>query len=114
VILAADKASLHGLLVDINHYLVSELNLQLKSNYQIFPVSDRGIDFVGYKFYHTHILMRKSIKKRFCRKAARLNKKNLTAKEYKRRIAPWTGWAKHCNSKHLLKIVLNRYYEEVC
>lgn len=106
VILAGNKEYLHGLLVEINDYLVSRLNLQLKGNYQIFPVEARGIDFVGYKFYNTHILMRKSIKKRLCRKAARLNKKQLTEKEYRMRIAPWLGWAKHCNSRHLLKTVL--------
>lgn len=106
VILASDKAYLHGLLVEINDYLVAELNLLLKGNYQVFPVEKRGIDFVGYVFYHTHILMRKSIKKRLCRKAAKLNKKQLTEKEYRQRIAPWLGWAKHCNSRHLLKTVV--------
>ena len=107
VILAPDKPYLHGLLVDINDYMTNNLSLQLKSNYQIFPVDSRGIDFVGYKFYHTHILMRKSIKKRLCRKAAKLNKKNINAKSYRIQIAPWLGWAKHCNSKHLLKKVIN-------
>lgn len=107
VILAHDKAYLHGLLNEITTYLNTELNLQLKSNYQIFPVESRGIDFVGYKFYHTHILMRKAIKKRLCRKAAKLNKKDIDAKSYRMQIAPWLGWAKHCNSKHLLKKVIN-------
>ncbi|MEA5061840.1 MAG: reverse transcriptase domain-containing protein [Petrimonas sp.] len=105
VILSGNKPYLHGLLVEINHYLATRLNLQLKGNFQVFPVTDRGIDFVGYKFYHTHILMRKSIKKRLCQKAAKLNKKDLTEKEYRVRIAPWLGWARHCNSCHLLKTV---------
>ena len=107
VILAPDKPYLHALLVDINDYLTERLNLQLKGNYQVFPVADRGIDFVGYKFYHTHTLMRKTIKKRFCRKVAKLNKKDINAKSYRMQIAPWLGWAKHCDSKHLLKKVLN-------
>ena len=107
VILAPDKVYLHELLTEVTAYLNNELNLQLKGNYQVFPVDSRGIDFVGYKFYHTHILMRKSIKKRLCRKAAKLNKKDIDAKAYKMQIAPWLGWAKHCNSKHLLKKVLN-------
>lgn len=106
VILAPNKPYLHGLLNEITDYLHSELNLQLKGNYQVFPVDSRGIDFVGYKFYHTHILMRKSIKKRLCRKAAKLNKKDIDAKSYRMQIAPWLGWAKHCDSKHLLKKVI--------
>lgn len=111
VVLAADKSYLHGLLVKINDYLETRLKLQLKGNYQVFPVAERGIDFVGYRFYHTHILMRKSIKKRLCRKTAKLNKKDLTEKEYRMRIAPWLGWAKHCNSRNLLKTVIRN--EEV-
>ena len=112
VILSGNKPYLHGLLVEINDYLVSRLNLQLKGNYQVFPVTSRGIDFVGYKFYHTHILMRKSIKRRLCRKAAKLNKKDLTEKEYRVRIASWIGWAKHCDTRNLLKTIIKD--EEVC
>ena len=107
VILGKDKPYLHALLVQINHYLIDILNLQLKGNYQVFPVEKRGIDFVGYVFYHTHVRMRKSIKKNLCRKAARLNKKDITPKEYRHKLASHTGWAKHCNSKHLLKKVIN-------
>ena len=111
VILSPDKPFLHGLLVDINDYLTDNLNLQLKQNYQVFPVDSRGIDFVGYVFRHTHILMRKSIKKRFCRKVGKLNKKEITEKEYMMQVSPWIGWAKHCDSNHLLKTILR--YEKV-
>lgn len=108
VILSGNKPDLHELLKDIDTYLVTRLKIKIKGNYQVFPVDSRGIDFVGYVFYHSHVLMRKTIKKRLCRKAAKLNKrKQITDKEYKIKIAPWIGWAKHCNSKHLLKTVLN-------
>ena len=106
VILASDKPYLHELLVGINDYMTDKLKLQVKGNYQVFPVSARGIDFVGYIFYHTHIMMRKSIKKRFCRKVAKLNKKDLDPKQYKMQVSPHLGWAKHCNSKHLQKKIL--------
>ena len=62
IILSNDKSYLKNIFVTIKIYLKEVLDLRLKSNYQIFPVSSRGIDFVGYKFYHTHILLRKSIK----------------------------------------------------
>lgn len=107
VILAANKPYLHALLKDIDNYLTDRLKLKLKGNYQVFPVAARGVDFVGYVFFHTHILMRKTIKKRLCRKAAKLNKQDIDAKSYKMQIAPWIGWASHCNSRHLLKKVLH-------
>jgi len=62
VILAPDKPYLHGLLSEIRNYLDEKLKLAVKDNYQVFPVDARGIDFVGYVFYHTHTRLRKSIK----------------------------------------------------
>lgn len=111
VILGKNKMYLHGLLIAINDYLKNRLKLQIKENYQVFPVDDRGIDFVGYVFRHKYILMRKSIKKNLCRNAAKLNKKHIGEKEYKQKIAPWIGWAKHCNSRNLLKKVVK--YESI-
>lgn len=95
VILSEDKKYLHNLLSEINLYLKEKLKLTVKENHQVFPVKSRGIDFLGYRFFHTHILLRKSIKKRFA-KAVSKNKDRSV-------IAAYWGWAKHCNSKHLIK-----------
>ena len=54
VFMHKDKDYLHGLLVQVNDYLNEKLNLKLKENYQIFPIEKRGIDFVGFVFYHEH------------------------------------------------------------
>jgi len=95
VILACDKPSLHQLLSDIRNYLTTELNLILKQNYQVFPVASRGIDFVGYVFYHTHTRLRKSIKQNYAREVAGRNKPEA--------VAGFKGWADHCDSRHLVK-----------
>lgn len=107
VILSRDKETLHRLFIEMSTYLSEHLKLQVKGNYQVFPVAARGIDFVGYVSYHTHTLMRKRIKQRMCRKATRLRKKGLEQKNFVHRMAPHLGWAKHCNSKHLLKKVIH-------
>ncbi len=99
VILSSSKPYLHQLLSDIRTYLEQHLHLRIKENYQVFPVDARSIDFVGYRFYHTHTLLRKSIKKNFARMLAR--RRNPAS------IASYNGWAKHCNSKHLLKKILH-------
>jgi len=111
VILDSEKEKLHCLLEEIKSYMGNILNVKLKGNYQIFPADVRGIDFLGYVFYHNHIMMRKGIKKNFCRMVAKLNKKNMDPKEYKIRICSWLGWAKHCNSRHLIKTIIKN--EEV-
>jgi retron-type reverse transcriptase len=110
VILCDNKEDLHQLRKDIQEYLSGRLKLQLKGNYQVFPVAYRGIDFVGYVFYHTHIRLRKRIKKNFCRRVAKLNKRNLTVKEYKIGICSWIGWTKYCNSRNLIKTI-NKHEE---
>lgn len=99
VILADSKPYLHQLLSDIRDYLSGNLKLEVKQNHQVFPVSSRGIDFVGYVFYHTHTLLRKSIKKNFARM--------LKQRKNDKSIASYNGWAAHCNSKNLLKKLLN-------
>jgi retron-type reverse transcriptase len=99
VILARNKADLHQLLADIKQYLVEKLKLEIKGNYQIFPVEARGIDFVGYVFYHSHTLLRKRIKKKFARAMAKGNNRAS--------MAAYNGWAKHCDSKNLIKKLNN-------
>lgn len=103
VILNADKRTLHNIFFEIRNYLWDNLRLEVKRNWQVFPVDSRGIDFVGYVFYHTHVKMRKRIKKRLCCNVARLRKTNIKEKDFLQSISPWIGWAKHCNSRHLLK-----------
>ena len=99
VILSGSKPELHGLLAMIREYLEMNLKLEIKGNYQVFPVDLRGIDFVGYVFRHTHTLLRKSIKKSFARKLKRGSNRQS--------IASYSGWCKHCNSRHLLKKLLD-------
>ncbi len=98
VVLHHSKEYLHKLLAEISHYLRFNLKLQVKPNYQIFPVAARGIDFVGYIIYHTHVLLRKRIKQNF----ARMLKKNPN----KASIDSYTGWLKHCDSHNLIKKLL--------
>lgn len=98
VFLSGSKDYLHSLLSAVDAYLNTNLKLAIKSNYQIFPVDARSIDFVGYRFFHTHTLLRKTIKKDFARAVA-ANKPAAT-------IASYKGWAKHCNSRNLIKKLL--------
>ena len=54
---------------------------------QVFPIDKRGIDFVGYVLYPTHILLRKGIKQRF----KRMLRRNRNYKS----IASYNGWLSH-------------------
>lgn len=87
----------------VKEELKEVLNLRLKSNYQIFPVDDRGVDFVGYRFYHTHVLLRKSIKIRLFKLIRRYQSGKIDKQELRRRMQSYFGWLKFCNSKNLLR-----------
>ena len=102
VILADSKPYLHELLAEIREYMSDYLKLTIKENYQVFPVDSRGIDFVGYVFYHSHTRLRKSIKKSFARAISKGSNSQS--------IASYAGWAKHCDSRNLIKKLL---HEEV-
>ena len=106
IILHSDKEFLHQMLHEIQQYLGS-LKLQLKDNYQIFQVDNRGISFVGYIIRHDYILVRKSVKQNMCRKSIKLQKIKATYEEYRQQMCSHVGWLKHCNGIHLLKKILH-------
>ena len=114
VILAPNKEVLHELLHEIRAYLKG-LKLRVKRNYQVFPVDSRGIDFLGYVFYHTHTLLRKSIKQKLCRRVAKLNKRKIvpSKEDYKQQICSWWGWCKYCDSLNLMNKLSKTFPYEI-
>lgn len=108
VIFSKDKESLHTLIKDIIEYLNINLKLTVKSNYQVFPLDSRGLDFVGYKFYHTHTLLRKSIKHRMCKCLSRLYNKMYSNSYARRKVCSYFGWLKFCNSINFCKKLVLR------
>jgi len=86
VILSDSKEELHTRFQEIKKYLGDNLKLEVKSNHQIFPVESRGIDWVGFRHYHTHVLLRKSIKQKYKKNPIKMNH---------------NSWLAHCNSVNL-------------
>ena len=103
VILGGDKRELHGLERDIEAYMKT-LHLEIKPTWRVFPTST-GIDFVGFVFYPTHTRLRKGVKQRLCRRIAHIlhRKETPERKAFLQELAPWWGWLKHCDSRHLLQ-----------
>lgn len=101
VVFSSNKESLHQLFQEIKEYLFDNLKLDIKGNHKVCPTDNHGLDFVGYVTRSTHVLMRKGIKQAFARRVAK--------KASKKTLSAYYGWAKHCNSTHLLKKL--KYYE---
>ena len=120
---SSSKEQLREAFKEIRKMIEDELKLKIKGNYQIFPIAanrydkhGRALDYVGYMFFREQKLIRKNIKKNFCHATARLNRRKppLDAKAYKQAVAPWLGWAKHSDSKHLLKTIIKPcYYDSI-
>ena len=95
LVLAESKAEL-WLIRDAIHEMLEAIGLEIKPNERGFPVSE-GIDFVGYKIYPDHVLLRKRIKKKFAAKIKKI-------KSRKRRhelIASFYGMTKHADCANL-------------
>lgn len=95
LVLAETKAEL-WLIRDAIHEMLEAIGLEIKPNERVFPVSE-GIDFVGYKIYPDHVLLRKRIKKKFAAKIKKI-------KSRKRRhelIASFYGMTKHADCANL-------------
>jgi retron-type reverse transcriptase len=98
VILSSDKQYLHYLRKEIQDYLLGNLKLSVKKNWQVFPVESRGIDFLGYVFFHSHTRLRKSIKKNFARKI-----KHAVGLRRVEILGSYKGWCMHANCVNLYK-----------
>lgn len=117
VVFASDKKYLHDLLVEIRAYLRDNLKLKVKRNFQVFPTDSRGVDFLGFRFYHTHTLIRKRIKKNMCRRVAVLRhvlvKHPISRRSFRKQVASWWGWCKYSDSKNLCKTIFKNLPYEI-
>ena len=87
------------------HICAERAGLEVKANEQVFCISNRPLDFLGYITYgNGRIAIRKHIKHRFA-----LRWRRVKSKERKRELlGSFYGIAKHANAKHLFK-KLTRY-----
>ena len=96
VVLGKSKAEL-WLVRDVVHELVEHIDLEVKANERVFPVSE-GIDFLGYVIYSSkHVELRKRIKQKMARKMHEVRSR----KRRRELIASFYGMAKHANCNML-------------
>ena len=113
VILSESKQFLSGVMVFVNDYLINDRLLDMKRNYQIFPVDARGIDFIGYVIYRTHCLARKRNKKALCREVSKMRKRGIADDDIRLALASRLGFMVHCDSKHLINILGMKKFSDI-
>lgn len=105
VILGDSKKELKDSFNRIEQYLRDNLKLSIKPNWQIFPVEARGIDFLGYRFFHNYTLLRKGIVDRYKKRLKQIKAHENPHKSNSIRstIASYEGWMKYANCYNLQK-----------
>ena len=106
VLIGSNKRKLHSAVDMIRSYLETH-DLTLKDNWQVFRVDDRGIDFVGYRFFHGYTLLRKRNFLRLARQARRCKKKvddgDVIDFHNASGLLSRAGQLKHCSGENILK-----------
>lgn len=100
VLMGPNKRKLHKARKEIDEFLKKE-GLEMKNNWQVFPIEARPIDFVGYVFSHTETHIRKSLSLRIIRKE-RKTKKRMNAHNASAMIS-YFGWVKHSTAFNFFK-----------
>ncbi len=113
VILGYDKADLHILRRWICEYLATELKLDVKDNWQVFLIASRGIDFLGYRFYHGYTMLRKAIALRFKRKMRVISKGKQTCRSALSSFVSYYGWMCHANTLNLRRAHISEQIIEI-
>lgn len=103
VVLGSSKEALREIYHAMKEYLEEELHLEIKNNWQVFPVQARGIDFLGYRFFHNYTLLRKGIVKSFKKRVKELqdHANPHKSKSAQSTIASYHGWMKYANCHNL-------------
>jgi len=120
VILHSDKGYLSELRKDISEYLIHNLKLELKENWQVFPVDKRGVDFLGYRFFHDYTLLRKGIARRFKRRVLQIKRTHrvLESVNIVSGIMSYWGWMKYADCYRLQNKYIDKQIKgivsEVC
>lgn len=107
VLYGSNKRKLHRAIDAIAEYIAFGMDLEVKDNWQVFPVESRSVDFVGYRFYHDHTVLRRRNFLRFARTCRKVQKLFSRGKELSYRLAAClmarSGQLKHCDSQKILE-----------
>ena len=120
VIVHHDKNQLHKWRQDIEQFLHRSLRLQTNSKTQVFPIarkSGRSLDFLGYRIYSTHKLLRKSSVKRIKTKLKKHRKQYALGEikliDINQNIQSWLGHASHADTYNLKRALFRAPFRRV-
>jgi retron-type reverse transcriptase len=112
IIISDSKDELREIRQNIEGFLWDRLKLTTNQKTQIFPVK-QGINFLGYRIWPSHRLLRKSSIKRIKRRLKRLSKDyqegRATISQIRPVLSSWLGHASHADSYGVRKKILDSF-----
>lgn len=102
LLLHNNKRKLHKARAEIIK-LLTELDLSLKANWQVYKIKDRGITFLSYRYFHGYTILRKRLMIRISRIMRRASKHRETTFHEAASVISYLGILKHCNSYNFRK-----------
>lgn len=109
ILLSDDKNQLHAHRKEIERFLWDVLRMKLNPKSDIYPVS-RGIDFLGYRIWASHRLLRKSSLFRASRRFKKLSclyaRGLVTLQHVKASVMSWLGHCVHADTDAGVRICL--------
>lgn len=117
IIFGSNKRELHKLKDKVEQYLNDALGLQLKNNWQVFLMDSvrmkkkKGhfLDFLGFKFYRTHIGIRGKVALKAQRKAKHIYKKGKANICDARQIVTYAGLIKSADCHKWFQEHIGKY-----
>lgn len=77
-----------------------EMGMELKKNWQVFRIKDRGITFLSYRFFHGFTILAKRLMYRIARKMKRAA--NNHSLHMAQGVVSYIGILKHCDSYNFM------------
>lgn len=112
LLLHQSRSYLKKLLVDVQHFLAAELDLELKNNIQLNRTG-LGIPFLGYRVFSSKILLGRDSKKRFIRKFKKYEVKyrngDWSEQELARHMEPLVAVTRFADADSFRANVIKRY-----
>lgn len=110
IFLSHCKTRLHQLKTFITNHFSNILSLKIKSNWHVGSVEKQGIDFVGFLFYPTHTLLRRTIARNMKKKCRFIKTKHTKLRPITivSTVMSYWGWVKYSNSKNLWRTIVDK------
>ncbi len=117
IILHSSKPQLEKWQKQVGNFLQKELKLELHpQKSKVTPLS-RGIDFLGFKCFHNHKILRKrNVRKRLRKLEEQKNEYNqklIDASDIFTSLQGWNAYAIHANTYNLRRTIMNKVLDAI-